>query len=161
MKSFNDNLGRDWPVVVNVAAVKRVRGLVGVNLLEIVDGSLIDKLITDPVLLCDVIYAICKPEADKREISDEQFGEAMAGDAIDHATKALLDELVNFSPSPRTRANLRKVLDLTYRIIERADETIARRIDSGEVARAAEQALATSIGSSGSALESSASTPAN
>ncbi len=161
MKCFTDNQGRTWQVVVNVNTVKRVRGLVDVNLLEIVDGSLIEKLIADPVLLCDVVYAICKPEADQAGVSDEQFGEAMAGDAIEQATKALLEELVSFSPSPLTRANLQKVLDLTWKMMARANELIAERIETGNVEKAAEQVLATSIGSSGSVPESSGSIPEN
>jgi hypothetical protein len=100
MKTFTDNAGRTWTVAINVDAIKRVKGLLDVNLLEIVEGTLIEKLIRDPVLLCDVIYAVCKPQADEQNISDEDFGRAMAGDAIEHATRALLDELVGFSPKP-------------------------------------------------------------
>jgi hypothetical protein len=48
-------------------------------------------------------------------VSDEQFGQAMAGDAIEHATRAVLEELVGFSPSPRDRATLGRVLKTTYR----------------------------------------------
>ena len=47
--------------------------LAGLDLLQVLDGSLIDKLIRDPVLLCDVVYAVCKPEADT-QVTDEQFG---------------------------------------------------------------------------------------
>ena len=101
MKTFTDNAGRTWTVVVNVDAIKRVRGLLSVDLLSIVEGTLIDRLIRDPVLLCDIVYAVCKPEADARGISDEEFGRSMAGDAIEHATTALLEELVDFFPSPR------------------------------------------------------------
>ncbi|MBT8207547.1 MAG: hypothetical protein KJO18_04680, partial [Acidimicrobiia bacterium] len=88
MKTFTDNAERSWNVSINVAAVKRVRDLVGVDLLEIVEGTLIEKLIRDPILLCDIIYAVCKPQADEREppVNDEEFGRAMAGDVIEHAT---------------------------------------------------------------------------
>ncbi len=99
MKTFTDNAGRTWTIAINVEAIKRVRGLLNVDLLEIVDGKLIERLIRDPVLLCDIVYAVCKPEADAKNVSDENFGRAMAGDAIEHATKALLEELVGFSPA--------------------------------------------------------------
>jgi len=83
MRSFKDNEGRQWSVDINVAAIKRVRGLTGTDLMQVIEGTLIEKLICDPVLLCDVVYAICKPEADTRNVSDEEFGKAMAGDAIE------------------------------------------------------------------------------
>jgi len=100
MRTFKDNAGRTWTVSITVDAIKRVRGLLDVDLLEVVGGKLIDRLITDPVLLCDIVYAVCKPEADAQSVSDEDFGRAMAGDAIEHATTALLEELVSF---PRAR----------------------------------------------------------
>ena len=159
MKTFTDNAGRTWTVTLNVDAIKRVRGLLDVDLLEIVEGTLIEKLIRDPVLLCDVVYAVCKPEADSKGIKDEDFGRAMAGDAIEHATRALLEELVGFSPSPRDRANLGRVLETTYRVMERARDLIEQRLSSAQLDRRIEQALASATGSSGSAPGSSGSTP--
>ncbi len=161
MKTFNDNAGRTWTIAINVDAIKRVRSLLDVDLLEIVEGKLIEKLIRDPVLLCDVVYAVCKPEADAKGVSDEDFGRAMAGDAIEHATKALLEDLVGFSPSPRDRANLQRVLATTWNVMDRARDLVEKRLESGELEQVVEQALATAGSSSGAAPESSASTPAS
>jgi hypothetical protein len=161
MRTFKDNAGRQWSVEINVAALKRVRGLTGTDLMQVIEGTLIEKLIRDPVLLCDVVYAICKPEADTRTppVSDEEFGKAMAGDAIEAATTAVLEELVSFCPSPRDRANLGRVLQATTKVMERARDLVEKKLDSGELDRLADRLLATAGGSSGSALESSASTP--
>jgi len=157
MKTFKDNVDRSWDVSINVAAVKRVRDLVGVDLLEIVEGTLIEKLIRDPILLCDIVYAVCKPQADEREppVSDEEFGRAMAGDAIEHATTALLEDLVSFCPSPRDRKNLGRVLEATSRVMDKARDLIEQKLDSGELERIAEQALVIVGDSSGSAPASS------
>ena len=159
MKCFTDNAGRSWTIAINVDAIKRVRGLVDVDLLEVIEGKLIDRLIRDPVLLCDVVYAVCKPEADQKGVSDEDFGRAMAGDAIEQATGALLEELVGFSPSPRDRANLGRVLEATRRVMDRARDLVEQRLDSGELERISEQALERAMSSSGAVLESPASSP--
>lgn len=159
MKTFVDNAGRTWIVTINVNTIKRVRGLVDVNLLEILDGALIEKFIRDPVLLCDVVYAVCKLEADERNISDEDFGRAMAGDAIEHATRALLEELVNFSPSPRDRANLQRILETTWRVMDKARDLVEARLSSNEIDQTIEQALSSVSDSSGSAPASLGSTP--
>jgi hypothetical protein len=112
MKTFRDNKRRVWTLEVNVAAIKRVRGLCKVDLNSIVEvdsenrptARLLEQLSSDPVLLVDVLYAICKPEADKQGVTDEEFGEAMAGDAIEQATEALLDEAwFNHRSSPTSR----------------------------------------------------------
>lgn len=117
MKSFLDNAGRTWTLAVNVAAIKRVRALCDVDLTKIVEldaqgrpsAELLERLANDPVLLVDVLYAVCKPEADANGVTDEAFGGAMVGDAIEHATSALLDEVVDFFPEAK-RLALRKIL---------------------------------------------------
>ena len=160
MKTFTDNAGRTWTIAINVDAIKRVRGLLDIDLLEIVEGKLIEKLIRDPVLLCDVVYAVCKPEADAKGVSDEEFGRAMAGDAIELATKALLEDLVGFSPSPRDRANLQRVLETTWRVMDKARDLVEARLDSVNVEKVVQQALATVGNSSGAVPASSESSPA-
>lgn len=166
MRSFKDNQGRQWSVEINVTAIKRVRGLTGEDLMQVIEGTLIEKLIRDPVLLCDVVYAICKPEADTRNVSDEEFGKAMAGDAIEAATTAVLEELVGFCPSPRDRANLGRVLQATRKVMDRARDLVEKKLDSGELDRLADRLLAEGSpeaiagSSSTSAPASSASTPA-
>lgn len=159
MKCFTDNAGRTWTLASNVDVIKRVRGLLDVDLLEIVEGKLIERLIRDPVLLCDVVYAVCKPEADAQGVSDEDFGRSMAGDAIEHATKALLEELVDFSPSPRDRVNLGRVLEKTWAVMDRARDLIETRINGSEIEKVVEQALANVGNSSGAAPVSPASSP--
>ncbi len=140
MKTFNDNAGRTWTVAVNVECIKRVKTLLSVNLLDAIEGKLIEQLVSDPVLLCDVIYAICKPEADTKEVSDEEFGRAMAGDAIDNATTALLEELVDFFPSGK-RQVLAKALAKLKTFQTKAVETASKRLDDPRLDRQLEALL--------------------
>lgn len=115
MKSFTDNAGRVWMLAVNVGAIKRVRALCGVDLNSIIEldeknkptAKLLERLSTDPVLLVDVLYAVCKPECDSKNVTDEEFDAAMAGDAIDLATSALLDEIIDFFPEAKRLASKR------------------------------------------------------
>ena len=138
MKSFTDSLGRAWTLVVNVATIKRVRALCGVDLnsvIEVEDGKpsakLLERLSGDPVLLVDVLYAVCKPECDRLGVSDEDFGSAMAGDAIEQATSALLDEVIDFFPEAK-RLAFRKILSASRRFEEMARKRLAAAMaDSG------------------------------
>ena len=134
MKTFADNAARTWTVQVNVDAIKRVRDLAGVNLLEVIEGKLLDRLVSDPVLLCDVIYAVCKPEADAKNVVDADFGRAMAGDAIDAATTALLEELVDFFPQARRKV-LGKALGKLKALETAALNAVETRLDSPELER--------------------------
>lgn len=159
MRTFTDNAGRTWTIAITVDAIKRVRALANVNLLEVLDGKLIDRLAADPVLLCDVVYAVCKPEEDAQKITDEEFGRSMAGDALDHAVRALLEDVADFTPSRRARENLRRVIATLFNAMDRAQERVTQRLDSGELDAVVDQALQRLNDSSGSSPASLASIP--
>ena len=135
MKTFKDAAGREWQVVINTNAVKRARDTAGVNLVEIAEGNLYGRLHLDPVLVVDVAYGVCQPEAQARKFTREDFSAALVGDAIAEARTAILEDLVDFFPNP-LREGLKKAL-----------------------ARAKEPPAAPG-GSSGNSPESAASTPA-
>ena len=158
MKTFTDTAGRTWTVTINVDAIKRVKSLLGVNLMDAVEGTLLEKLVSDPVLLCDVIYAVCKPQADAQGVRDEDFGRAMAGDAIDLATTAMLEELVEFFPLARRRL-LRKALEKLRTLESMALTAAAERLDSPELESRLRELIAGD--SFGNLPDPSASTPAS
>lgn len=156
MKTFTDSTGRSWTVAVNVESIKRVKGLLNVNLLDAIQGKLLEQLVDDPVLLCDVIYVLCKPQADAEKISDEDFGRAMAGDAIESATTALLEDLADFFPKGR-RELLQKALVKLRQFEAKVLEAAGERLDSPELDRRLQETIAGGL--SGNLPESSESTP--
>ncbi len=132
MAAFTDAENRTWVVQINVDVIKRVRALLDVDLLDMVNGRLFGRLASDPVLLCDVLYAVCKPQADEHGVSDEDFGRAMVGDVIEQATEALLEELANFFPS-RTGQVLRQMLQKMKTLEEMVLDAATARLESGEI----------------------------
>ena len=159
MKTFRDNTGRTWTVAVNVDAVKRVRDLLGEDLLDV--QQVLERLFVDPILLCDVIYCVCKPQADAEGITDEKFAQAMAGDAIAEAKRALLEDLVDFFPEASERENLRAAIGKLDQLAQRARGLIRARLDSPRLSRELEAALSMVGDSFGNSPESSASTQAD
>ena len=161
MKTFTDNTGRVWMLAVNVGAIKRVRALCGVDLNSIIEldeknkpsAKLLERLSTDPVLLVDVLYAVCKPECDSKNVTDEDFGMAMAGDAVEHATTALLDEIIDFFPAPK-RLAFQKILSATRRFEEIARKRLDALMADGDFGNKMVSALEQLTGLSGKAQES-------
>ena len=155
MKTFTDNKGRTWTLEVTVATVKRVRALCSVDLNSIVEldknnkpsAELLERLSSDPVLLVDVLYAVCKPQADKLGITDEDFGEAMAGDAIEYATSALLEEIIDFFPEVK-RLVMRKILSASRKFSEAARKKLEAELN-GEFESRVVSTLEQLTGSSG------------
>ena len=163
MKCFKDNQNRNWTIVVNVATVKRVRSLLEINLLDVVkldendtpNVDLLEELASDPVLLCDVIYCICKVEADELKISDENFGSAMGGDAIEHATTALLEELVDFFPEAK-RLVLRKLMNAGEKVKNQMEKALKLQLNDPKLDKELEQQVKKYIDSSTKSQASSA-----
>ena len=165
MKSFTDNTGRTWTLVVNVATIKRVRALCGVDLnsiVEVEDGKpsakLLERLSNDPVLLVDVLYAVCRPECEQKGVSDEDFGAAMAGDAVEQATGALLDESVDFFPAAKRKA-FQRILSASRRFGEAARRRLEATLADGRFEDALVSELERLTGLSPNAPESAESTP--
>jgi hypothetical protein len=169
--AWTDCEGRRWSTVITVGAIKRVQQLVDVNLLEVFDGQLLNRLADDPVLLANTLYAVCQPQAEERHIDDVAFGELLVGDAIEEAAEALVRGVASFFPQ-RRRAALER---LWTRLTQARTETLTmatNKLDSPLL----EQALQTQIqqlsdqidqrlsefgSTSGNSPASSASTPAD
>ena len=140
MKTFSDRRGRTWEVELNVSQMKRVRSALGVDLVNVIavnsDGALkttlIDDIVNDPCLLVDILWVICEKQAKAEGVTDEDFGAALAGDAIEDATRAFLDELVDFFPGAR-RLFLKKAVDLARKFAGQMAETLKEALESPEL----------------------------
>ncbi|MEX2388776.1 MAG: hypothetical protein WD534_12935 [Phycisphaeraceae bacterium] len=170
MKTFTDSAGRTWTLAITVDAIKRVQTLAGVNLADITSGDppLLTRLEVDLVLLCDVIYALVQPQAEQAGLSDEQFGQALGGDAILAAHDAFWGALSDFFQSLRRSDQVRAIQKQTA-LVQAAVAAAEGRIEQLDIEKAVNEAMegepppawATSGGgdSSGNSPGSSPSTP--
>jgi len=165
MKTFTDSAGRTWTLTLTIDAAKRVKSLLDVNLLELEAGDppLLTRLGTDVILLCDVIFALVKPQADAAGVSDQEFAAALGGDVVLAAQTAFYGELVGFFRK-LGRGDLAKAVDAQRRMIDLAVARIETRIDRLDLEAAIETCLTDSQATPGepstSSPPSSASTPA-
>lgn len=155
MHTFKDNSDRVWTLSINVNAVKRCRALVSVDLYGLITDGFkgLGELLGDPPKFVDVLYVLCMDEANKRDVSDDVFGQSMGGDTLELAADAFTDELINFSP-PRLRPGLKKVVAASKALTERMTAILEERIDQLDLASIADRLT----GSSGNSPASSEST---
>lgn len=132
MKAFNDSTGARWEISITALSVRRVRVALNVDLLTILGGELSQKIQHDPVLLVDVLWAICQTDAEQRKISVEQFVDRFFGDALSDATAALLDAVIEFFPKAKREPMAR--LMVKARTAEHlAVEELDKQIDALDV----------------------------
>ena len=129
--TWTDSSGNSWSCTITVATVKRVQQLTGVNLLEAFEGLLM-TLADDPIQLANVLYVVCKPQADERKITDEQFGELLAGDVIESATSAFVQGLIDFFPNQR-RQILKQIWAKTQKARQAVTDLAVEKVESPQL----------------------------
>lgn len=140
MKTFKDNQNREWIVTLNVAMMKDIRSQLGLDLINVITldskgdikVDLIDKIVNDPCLLVDILWVICSHQAKEEEITDIDFGSSMAGEAIEKATSAFLDELVDFFPGAK-RLFLKKAVDLSRKYQGEMKNLLTKALEDPEL----------------------------
>ena len=126
--TFKDARNRTWDMALNINAFRRVRDRLEINLLD--GQQAIDRLLNDPAMLVDTIFVIAMPQCETAGVTDEDFGEAMGGDAIDAATVAFLEAFVNFSPPAKRRA-LTKLLAKIRQLEAMRAQKAEQQVDAG------------------------------
>jgi len=130
MKNFKDIENREWSISLTISSIKRVKSLIDVDLLALDQGTppLLTRLALDIELFCNVLYLLIKPQADKRELSDEQFGEALDGDTILKAHECFYQELEDFFQG-LGRSDLVKAIQAQKKVINLAVKKVEETIN--------------------------------
>lgn len=163
MHIFKDVNGKAWTIEVNVLTIKKVRAHCNINLLDVLDveqggDGMLARLAEDPVLLAEILYAICVPDQEKTEEKENAFMAALAGDAIEQATMALLEEIADFFPKAKG-ALLRKVLDVARAQEKKASEDLEKILQSPDLEAGLTEAMSNSLQPLTASPASSESTP--
>lgn len=160
MHSFEDTEGRTWNLAITFGSIKRAKDLLGVNLLNPLatrkyktngrarrSQPLLTRLQLDPALLVDLIFALLRPQAEQQGVTDEQFAEALGGEAAYEAYRAFMEEWQVFFHGLRREAEARAIrankemieaeTAKNVELVEKATETAGRL-----TARKREEAMA-------------------
>src|SRR5712692_8871567 len=103
-QTFKDKIGDEWEITIDAGMCKTVRqrcdldpyGLLS-SLLDKDDHSLAEVL-GDPIRCVDLIYVLCKEQADAKGVDDAHFGRRFTGEVWEAAADALVRELIFFCP---------------------------------------------------------------
>ena len=141
---FTDTEGRDWSLRLDVATLRRVRDLTSVDLGKLFsDPQQLANLHNDIILFVDVLFAIVKPTADARGVSDIQFGQSLAGDVLESAVLAFETSVVDFLPERDRRAVLRQLIDGNRAAQKQAVMRIQNAIRDGLIEQGISEQMAT------------------
>jgi len=168
LHEFKDNANRTWEVRIDVAAVKRLRAArftwtdkpFDVTRLLEKEMQPYRELLSDVVAFVDVLWVLCRKQAEAAGVNEECFAEGLGGDALARAFEAFNGALTDFFPDPRTRESLREVERKRQRVADRLLTRLQEEVGKIDPEKVASELEQTFISTAGNAPASSGATPA-
>ncbi len=108
---------------------KNVRQYCKVDLLDIGSENFFETLIADEVKLCEMFSVILYDQMKDKGIEEKDFYKGFEGEAIEVATDAFLEGLVNFFHGGK-KETVAKILAKSNQIMEATDEQQHKRIEA-------------------------------
>lgn len=130
MATWKDNEGRPWRFDVNMWTCREVKRETGWDLPNILNDGMtkLSELVADKDELFSVFLVLVDKQLAERGMSPEDFGEAVAGDALLNAAEAFQEALADFFPN-RQRQQLRTLMEksraVATALADRADAKIS------------------------------------
>lgn len=163
MRSFKDKNQKVWNIELNVGTARRVKGECDIDLVNFISlapngksqTSTLERLATDPFLLVNVLFSLCREQVKECNVDDFGFASLFDAKTIERASEALMEEIINFSQSAKKKA-LTRIYQTTRNFAERMDRKLDEVLNSPEFDAEIENQLGKLFSST---PESSESTP--
>lgn len=157
MRKFTDLKDREWTIDLTVLSVRDVYTATDVLLtgLWADDGKLMAELSTNVLKLVDVLYVLCRKQAETAGVSEDEFAESLGGDSLGEAGEALVRATADFFTSPEQRAALHLAMDKMKEAGTAATTMATKIVGEADANQLAKSFLDSAMNS----LESPASTP--
>lgn len=140
MHKFTDADGRDWLIRFTTVEARLARDELDVDLLDVGNEKLYERLTNDECLIVDVLHVCCREQCDERGVDPVGFARSLRGDALDAAVEAFLQAYVSFFRKHR-RVVLAAALTKTTAFLQQTAERAVRTINSDRMDRFLQEKL--------------------
>tara|TARA_B100000519_G_scaffold57573_2_gene48144 strand:- start:343 stop:834 length:492 start_codon:yes stop_codon:yes gene_type:complete len=141
MSKFTDTEGRVWNVQLTVHLAKQVKQRLDVDLLNEQIHETLASLTDDIVKGVDVLYVLCSEQAEKNNVTDEQFGQSLSGDVLFDGINAMVEALIDFFPNPKKRMWIRKLWEKSTDHQNQTNDKMLAILENEEIDRELELRL--------------------
>lgn len=141
MSKFTDTEGRVWNVQLSVYLAKQVKQRLNVDLLNEQIHETLASLTDDIVKGVDVLYVLCSQQAEKNNVTDEEFGRSLSGDVLFDGINAMVEALIDFFPNPKKRMWIRKLWEKSTDHQNQTNEKMLAILENEEIDRELELRL--------------------
>lgn len=98
MAKFTDRHSREWQIDLDAPTLRKIKSEHGIDLVELKSDP-IAQLASNPLLLADVAWSLCRAQAGEQTIDDFQCG--LGGEENTRLLDAIAEAVVNFFPVGR------------------------------------------------------------
>lgn len=147
MRTYRDAQNHEWTLSIDIATAKRLRAVLQLDINDLTNDNQRDFLqrLADPIFMADVLFVTLRPQADRLNVSDEDFGSAHTLETLETAIEIWWDALLDFFPS-RLKEVLQVVVQEARRVGTAAKGMAQRAIETGKMqtalSAAADEAIA-------------------
>lgn len=108
MAKFKDSKDREWAIELDTPTADEVKELLGVDLIdpESLDQTFL-KLNTDSRTVVNLAWALVKPQADEKQVTEADFKRSLKTEQVRVARVAITEAIADFSPSPEMAQAMR------------------------------------------------------
>lgn len=139
---FRDDAGNDWTIRLNVQVADEVLDETQVDLLRADnETSQLTGLLFDPRKLSDVLWVLCRKQAEAKQIDKGKFREGLEADGLTKGWEAICNAVVFFTrrQSPAMGEALEKIIAAQMKVVETGTLEILKTIESQEIDDAVKQ----------------------
>ncbi len=150
MKIFKSN-GKDWIINITGGAIEKIMLHTGFDMTKLFGDELnqLNRLFNDPLLLIKVLWCSLSEHTDD-DAQRVAFCDAIRGEALELAAKALIEDYIDFFPNRRQQQIWREMVAKLWEIVDQVQDQQAKALAS-ITATSLESAIA-SVASSESTL---------
>jgi len=111
----------EWAIVIDAPLARSVEKATGFQIFKLYVPAEQERLADDPMLLIDVITAVCGEQIEQREMTESEFQRRLSGDPIEAALLATLRAVADFMPPKKKRL----ILEFLDSVIADQDQEFA------------------------------------
>lgn len=140
MHTFKDKTGHDWTLEIDYDMAVKLNDATGFDIQTAFDKESIASTFSDIFKVGGILWTTLSAQAGDLGITQEQFAKRINGDALEDATIALMEEIIDFFPRAR-RSALRASVTKTREIENLVAERAVKMLESGSLNAEIENAL--------------------
>lgn len=141
MRTFKTTDGAEWVIDLNIETARRLRAAMredeNLQNVDFLDYAALLTSLNDVFFAADLVYFVCKDQADERNVTAADFGRLLKGSLLFDAITAFTGEYLDFFPDPTIAEKMRALVEKTKNLketvcdalMEKADELAAKTLE--------------------------------